>query len=193
MEMNSQIQCGDAISVAQIQPGEIVLKIGVNMYGLVKLSHLVEKKGIVIGVDNSREVLYRAKGLLMMEKVTNVSLIECEINQLPIKDNTIDVIICNSLHNHIWDKKIIFNQFYRVLKKGGRAIINDIIAPRPNSPDIENYRENPSKFCARAVSKEDYCAIIKSSGLVVSMKFEDSCYLNDGYLMGCIIYNLSKI
>jgi SAM-dependent methyltransferase/DNA-binding transcriptional ArsR family regulator len=154
--------CGNPLAFAEIKGGDTVLDLG---SGSGFDCFLASKKARrVIGVDMTEEMIIKSKELAERYGYRNVEFMLGEIEDLPVDDNTIDVIMSNCVINLSPDKEKVFSEAYRVLKPEGRMVISDIVL----EGDLpEEVKRDPDAWCscvAGAMKKEDYLALIKSAG-----------------------------
>jgi arsenite methyltransferase len=157
--------CGNPVALASLKPGETVVDLGCGG-GLdcFLAAKKVGEKGKVIGVDMTPEMLDRARTNLSKSKHKNVEFRLGEIENLPIADNTGDVIISNCVINLSPNKARVFQEAFRVLKPKGRLMISDMVLLK----DIpEAILDNVSAYIgciSGAEKKTNYIELIKQAG-----------------------------
>jgi arsenite methyltransferase len=136
----------------------------------------VGKKGKVIGVDMTPEMLELARRNAAKSSYKNVEFRMGEIESLPVADNTVDCIISNCVINLSPEKNRVFAEAFRVLRPGGRLMVSDMVLLKPLSPKILKSVQAYIGCIAGASQKEDYLAAIKGAGFKDVKVVEETKY-----------------
>jgi arsenite methyltransferase len=173
-EANLGLGCGNPLALSNIKQGEVVLDLGSGAgFDCFLASKIVGESGKVIGVDMTEEMIKKARANAKRYNYKNIEFKLGDIEALPIKDNSIDSIISNCVINLAPDKLKVFQEAYRVLKKGGKMYLSDIVLLEELS---KRQKENPYLLIgcvAGALHKEEYIELIKKAGFKVNILLED--------------------
>lgn len=162
---NLGLGCGNPIAMASIKEGDTVLDLGSGAgFDSFLAAGKVGPKGRVIGVDMTPEMIEKAKENASKGNFSNVEFRLGELENLPVADDSVDVIISNCVVNLVPDKKTAFKEAFRVLKPGGRLMVSDIVLKRA-LPDFVMKSIDAYVGCiSGAALKEIYLEAIKSAG-----------------------------
>jgi SAM-dependent methyltransferase len=164
-ESNLGLGCGNPIALASLKEGDIVLDLGSGAgFDCFLASNKVGSTGKVIGVDMTPEMIEKARGNAKKGNYENVEFRLGEIENLPVEDNSIDVIISNCVVNLAPDKRKVFEESFRVLKPGGSLMVSDIVLLKELPDFIKNSEHAYINCIAGAVKKDDYIGAIKEAG-----------------------------
>ncbi|PDW04933.1 arsenite methyltransferase [Candidatus Viridilinea mediisalina] len=162
--------CGNALALATLQPGEVVLDLG-SGGGLevILAAQQVGPDGFVYGLDMTDAMLETARRNAARVGATNVSFLKGDIEAIPLPDQSVDVIISNCVINLVPDKAQVLNDAFRVLRPGGRLAVSDIVFdgdltafPLPEAT-IRSALSWSSCF-AGALTMDDYRNLLEAAG-----------------------------
>jgi 2-polyprenyl-3-methyl-5-hydroxy-6-metoxy-1,4-benzoquinol methylase len=157
--------CGNPTALAQLKPGEVVLDLGSGGGIDVLLSaRRVGPAGKAYGLDMTDEMLALANENKRKAGVENVEFLRGEIEQIPLPDNSVDVIISNCVINLSADKGQVLREAFRVLKPGGRLAVSDVVTRGEILPEI---RQNVLLWVgcvAGALDEDEYRAKLAAAG-----------------------------
>jgi arsenite methyltransferase len=157
--------CGNPVALASLKKGETVVDLGSG--GGLDCFLAAKKVGVagyVIGVDMTAEMLDKARDNCSRGGYKNVEFRLGEIENLPIADGTVDVIISNCVINLSPNKQRVFNEAFRVLKPGGRLIISDMVVLNELPEKVKNSVQAYVGCISGAEMKSDYVNMIKKAG-----------------------------
>jgi SAM-dependent methyltransferase len=169
----ASLGCGNPTAVAELRPGETVLDLGSGGGVDVILSaRRVGATGLAYGLDMTGEMLDLARRNAAEAGVDNVVFLKGLIEEVPLPDESVDVVISNCVINLSTDKAAVLREIARVLKPGGRMGVSDVVAEDDVTPEQRADRGSYVGCIAGALSKDEYEAGLSNVGLVdVSVTF----------------------
>jgi arsenite methyltransferase len=162
---NLGLGCGNPTALASLKEGERVLDLGSGAgFDCFLAAKKVGAKGKVIGVDMTPEMLDKSRANAAKGKYTNVEFRLGEIENLPVADNSVDVIISNCVINLAPNKKRVFEEAFRVLAPNGRIMVSDIVLLKPLPKSVQESVEAYAGCIAGAEIKDKYLDLIRKAG-----------------------------
>jgi ubiquinone/menaquinone biosynthesis C-methylase UbiE len=163
------LSCGNPLAFGHIREGDVVLDLGSGAGKDVFLAaEKVGDGGRVIGVDMTPEMLALARrnAVRFFETtgLANVEFREGKIEDLPVDDASVDMVISNCVINLSPDKPQVFREAHRVLKPGGRIIVSDIVLNRPLPESARNDADLYAACIAGALQRDEYLRAIRDAG-----------------------------
>jgi SAM-dependent methyltransferase len=157
--------CGNPTALAELRAGEIVLDLGSGGGIDVLLSaKRVGPTGKVYGLDMTDEMLALAEKNKAKAGATNVEFLRGTIEEIPLPDNAVDVIISNCVINLSGDKDKVLREAFRVLKRGGRFAVSDIVLRRELPEDVRTSLNLWTGCVAGALVESDYVGKLRAAG-----------------------------
>jgi arsenite methyltransferase len=174
---NLGLGCGNPLALASLREGETVLDLGSGAgFDCFLAARQVGKSGKVIGVDMTPEMLDKARGNAEKGDFANVEFRLGEIENLPLADNQVDIVISNCVINLSPAKDRVFQEAFRVLKPGGRLMVSDIVLKKDLPEEIKNSVAAYTACIAGAVRKEKYLGSIQAAGFQETNVLEETDY-----------------
>lgn len=161
----ASLGCGNPTLLADLHPGETVLDLGSGGGVDVLLSaRRVGPSGFVYGLDMTDEMLALAEENRRKAGLENVRFLKGYLEQVPLPDASVDVIISNCVVNLSPDKDAVLREAYRVLRPGGRFAVSDIVLRAPLPPAVRTRLEVWAGCVAGALTEADYRAKLAAAG-----------------------------
>jgi arsenite methyltransferase len=186
---NMGLGCGNPVALASLKENETVLDLGsgggIDVFLAAKR---VGAKGKAIGVDMTEEMVQKAKATASKYGYKNVEFRLGEIENLPVEDNSIDVVISNCVINLSSDKEKVFREAYRVLRPGGRIMISDLVTEGELPEDVRKSLDAWAGCVAGALEKSEYLDTVKRAGFGdVKIVSEARCGVNFSEDVSCTL------
>jgi ubiquinone/menaquinone biosynthesis C-methylase UbiE len=175
------LSCGGAVNYAGANTGETCVDLGSGRgTDVLRLAGQVGETGFVYGLDISEGMLEKSRRNAEKFNTTNVRFIRSELEKLDLPDNTADLVISNCTINHVENKQSVWNEIYRILKKGGRFVISDIYSTA--EVPVE-YKKDPlaiAECWAGSVTRSEYLAHLENAGFSTLKIIEESAPYEKG-------------
>ncbi len=174
-EANLGLGCGNPVAMSRIKEGDIVVDLGSGAgFDAFIAANKVGLEGKVIGIDMTEKMIEKARMNAERYNYKNVEFKLGDIENIPLPDNFADVVISNCVINLAPDKDKVFREAYRILKKGGRIYISDIVLLKELDKEQKD-DENLLVGCvAGALQKGDYLDRMRKAGFQVEILGEDT-------------------
>jgi len=165
LAMKASLGCGNPTALAELKAGETVLDLGSGGGIDVLLSaRRVGPTGKAYGLDMTDEMLAVAEDNRRKSGLSNVEFLKGEIEQIPLPDNSVDVIISNCVINLSGDKDRVLKEAFRVLKPGGRFAVSDVVVRGEVPAEIKKNMELWVGCVAGALTDYEYVAKLTKAG-----------------------------
>lgn len=158
--------CGIPTEFANINPGDTVIDLGSGAGNDCFVARAIAgEKGKVIGIDMTEAMIEKARSNVAKLGFTNVEFRLGDIENMPLEDNTADVIISNCVLNLVPDKTKAFHEIFRVLKPGGHISVSDVVLRGDLPAGIKQAAEMYAGCVSGAIQREQYLQIMREAGL----------------------------
>jgi arsenite methyltransferase len=165
----ASLGCGNPTALAELHPGETVLDLGSGGGIDVLLSaRRVGPTGFAYGLDMTDEMLALAEQNRQKAGAENVQFLKGTIEQIPLPDNSVNVILSNCVINLSADKDAVLREAFRVLKPGGRFAVSDMVVTRDLPESVQRSMEAWAGCIAGALHQRDYVAKLTAAGFQAS-------------------------
>jgi SAM-dependent methyltransferase len=163
--LRASLGCGNPLAVAGLRPGEIVLDLGSGGGLDVLLSaRRVAPGGIAYGLDASPDMVALAQANAAAAGVTNARFLLGHIEDVPLPDGHVGVVISNCVINLSADKPRVLAEAFRVLRPGGRLGVSDVIAEQGFDPALLTEAEQWAGCVNGTLTQRDYRALLEDAG-----------------------------
>ena len=159
--------CGNPTALSELHEGEVVLDLGSGAGLDVLLSaRRVGPHGKAYGLDMTDEMLAEARANQAKAGLSNVEFLKGHIEDIPLPEQSVDVIISNCVINLSANKDQVLGEAYRVLKPGGRFAVSDIVLTRPLPPKVQRDLMSWAGCVAGALLEEEYREKLAMAGFM---------------------------
>ncbi len=163
--LRASLGCGNPAALAQLNPGETVLDLGSGGgIDVILSARRVGPTGKAYGLDMTDEMLALAEDNKRKAGVANVEFLKGEIEQVPLPDNSVDVIISNCVINLSADKDRVLGEAFRVLKPNGRVAISDVVVRGEIPPDVRRSLELWVGCIVGTLTEDEYRGKLATAG-----------------------------
>ena len=163
----ASLGCGNPTALAKLQPGEVVLDLGSGGGIDVLLSaKRVGPAGKAYGLDMTDEMLELARENQRRSGITNAEFLKGQIEEIPLPEAAVDVIVSNCVINLSADKDRVLREAFRVLKPGGRFAVSDVVVAGEIPAPVKRSVELWIGCVAGALSEEEYQKKLEAAGFV---------------------------
>lgn len=171
-----KLGCGVPTEVAAIRVGDTVLDLGSGAGNDAFVARaIVGETGRVLGLDMTELMVEKARLNAQKLQYSNVEFRLGDIEEMPIEDSSIDVVISNCVLNLVPNKEKAFSEMFRVLKPGGHFSVSDIVLTRSLPAGLQKAAEMYAGCVSGAIQRTHYLQIIKDSGFKnIQVKIEKS-------------------
>lgn len=159
------LSCGGAIDHSKALVGEVCVDLGSGRgVDVLRLAEEVGETGFVYGIDISEGMLKKARNTAEKLNIKNVKFIKTELENIPLGDCSVDLLISNCTINHVKNKQKVWLEIARILKNGGRFVISDIYSSEAVPDKYRNDPEAIAECWAGAVTREEYMNQLNKAG-----------------------------
>ncbi|RLF58060.1 MAG: arsenite S-adenosylmethyltransferase [Thermoplasmata archaeon] len=181
-EANLGLGCGNPTAFSKIQEGDIVLDLGSGAgFDCFLAAQKVGNSGKVIGVDMTEEMIEKSRGIAKKYEYDNVDFRLGDIDNLPVDDNSVDIVISNCVINLSPNKLKVYKEAYRVLKDNGKMYVSDIVLLEELTNEQRKNEELIAGCVGVALLKDDYLKIVSDSGFKYKILSEDKDISKEQY------------
>jgi len=190
------LSCGSPLQHTSLWEGETVLDLGSGGGADVfRAANMVGKNGRVIGIDSTAKMVARAKRAAQENGYANVEFRLGEMEKLPVRSRSADLVISNCAVNLVPNKRRAFSEMHRVLRSGGRFVISDIVSREEIPNRVRGDTDKWSRCISGAITMRGLRRILSSTGFVNFEVLEESAYekgKEDGLSLSSVTFTASK-
>jgi len=183
-ESSCCLSCGGAINYSEAKPGEVCVDLGSGRgTDVLRLAEEVGNTGFVYGIDISEGMIQKASSTAIRLDVKNVEFRFSPLEKIRLDDNIANLVISNCTINHASDKQAVWNEVFRILKKGGRFVISDIYALEQIPDEYRNDSEAIAECWAGSVTRDEYLEQLQQAGFSSIRIIEESAPYEKGKVL----------
>jgi arsenite methyltransferase len=169
------LSCGGAVAKSDAKLNEVCIDLGSGRgTDVLRLAEEVGEGGFVYGIDVTEEMIRKATATASKMGIENVKFILADLEQIPLEDETANLIISNCTLNHVSNKAKVWAEIYRLLKQGGRFVISDIYSSESVPEEYANNPQAVAECWAGSVTRSEYLNMINSVGFRYVKVLEES-------------------
>ena len=178
------LSCGGAANYADAQPNEVCVDLGSGRgTDAIRLAEKVGIGGFVYGIDIADGMIEKAVNTAKNLDINNVKFIQSPIENIKLESEVADLLISNCTINHASDKQAVWNEIFRILKKGGRFVVSDIYTRTPVPDKYKNDAEAVAECWAGSVTRDEYLHHLDKAGFPTIAILEESAPYIKGEIM----------
>lgn len=164
-ETSCCLSCGGAVNHSGASEGEVCVDLGSGRgTDALRLAEDVGKSGKVFGLDLSDGMIDKAAKTAERLGVENVNFLKADLENMPLESESADLVISNCVINHAENKQNVWNEVFRILKKGGRFVVSDIYSSKPVPEEYQKDPEAVAECWAGSVMRETYLDQLEKAG-----------------------------
>jgi ubiquinone/menaquinone biosynthesis C-methylase UbiE len=174
-ETSCCLSCGGAINHSKASAGEVCVDLGSGRgTDAMRLSEEVGDSGMVYGLDLSDGMIKKAEKTAARLGVKNVKFIKTDLENMPLEEDSTDLVISNCVINHAENKQNVWNEVSRILKPGGRFVVSDIYSSAPVPAEYKKDPDAVAECWAGSVTRETYLSQLETAGFTSVEILEES-------------------
>jgi len=178
------LSCGGAANYAEAQPNEVCVDLGSGRgTDVIRMAETVGDGGFVYGIDIADGMIEKAVRTAHSLAIRNVSFIKSTLEEIKLSDEIADLVISNCTINHASDKQAVWNDVFRIMKKGGRFVVSDIYSTTPVPEEYKNDPEAIAECWAGSCTRDEYLSQLENAGFSTITILEESAPYIKGKVM----------
>jgi len=159
--------CGSPLAHAELVLGQVLVDLGSGGgIDVFRASSLVGAQGRAIGIDATPEMIWRARETATKNGYTNVEFRLAEIEHIPLETESADWVVSNCVINLAPDKQEVFKEAFRILRKGGRLVVSDIVAEEPVPTEARTLMTGWAACLTGAILEGEYLDDLSKAGFI---------------------------